>query len=237
MREEYILGTSRVCTWLRCYSWWHECCNKMKPRSILWAIVSNSTSWIFQSIQVTLLVNMCHYTFCCKHTVVPTVASGKSVKLRSPFICCSVVESLFCECELLRLSTAGFSKFHNCESCIQWHQPFHNVAWIHLEWILKHHWFIASRAMGTQIFQKSGSHLKILGTSRMIWSKFSYWQSKNMLQYKMLLPSQSCTWYLCIPALESARVCACACACTQPHYQNLAVRHCACQYVSTVRSF
>ena len=97
--------------------------------------------------------------------------------------------------------------FHNYESCIQWYQCLHNVAWIHLEWILKHHWFIASRAMGTQIFQKSESHLKILGTSSMIRNQFSYWQSTNTLQYKLLLPSQSCAWYLCIHALESARVC------------------------------
>ena len=33
----------------------------------------------------------------CKHIVVPSVASGKSVKLKSPFVRCSVVESLFCE--------------------------------------------------------------------------------------------------------------------------------------------
>jgi hypothetical protein len=115
---------------------------------------------------------------------------------------CSVNANL----RILRLFTAGFSKFHSYESCIQWHQPFHNVVWIHLEWILKHHWFIASRTMGTQIFQKSESHLKILGTSSMIWSQFSYWQSTYMLQYKML-PSQSCAWYLCICALEGARVC------------------------------
>jgi len=79
----------------------------VKPCSILWAIVSDSTSWIFQGIQLKLLVSMCHYTFCCKHIVVPSVASGKSVKLRSPFICCSVVESLFCECEL-----KNFEAFH-----------------------------------------------------------------------------------------------------------------------------
>jgi hypothetical protein len=78
----------------------HEFCNKMKPCSILWAIFSNSTSCIFQSMRLKLLVNMYHYTFCCKHIVVPSVASGKYVKLRSPFICCSVVERLFCECEL-----------------------------------------------------------------------------------------------------------------------------------------
>jgi hypothetical protein len=152
---------------------------------------------------------MCHYTFCCKHIVVPSVASGKSVKLRSIFICCSVVESsVNVNLRILRLSMAGFSKSHNCESCIQWHQPFHKVACIHLEWILKHHWFIVSRGMGTQISQKSGSHLRILGTSTssMIWSKFCCWQSTNMLQCKMLLPSQLCTWYLCILALEIARV-------------------------------
>lgn len=68
MHEEYMLGTGRVCTWLRCYSWW---------------------PWVLQ------------------HIVVPSVASGKSVKLRSPFTCCSVVESLFCECEL-----KDFEAFH-----------------------------------------------------------------------------------------------------------------------------
>jgi hypothetical protein len=78
----------------------HQCCNKMKPHSILWAIVCNCTSWIFHSIWLKLLVNMCHYTFCHKRTVVPSVASEKSVKLRTPLICCSVVESLFLECEL-----------------------------------------------------------------------------------------------------------------------------------------
>lgn len=149
--------------------------NKMKPHSFLLAIVSNSTSWIFQSIQLKLLVNMCHYTFWCKHIVVPSVASGKSVKLRSPFICCSMVESLFSECEPkgFRLFMASFSKFHNCESCIHWHQPFHNVACIHLEWILKHHWLTASRGMGTQIFQKSGSHLKIIEIRMMTLKKFT----------------------------------------------------------------
>ena len=101
MHEEYILGTSTVCTWFRCYLWWPWVLQQNEtPRSILWAIFSNSTSWIFQSMQLKLLVNMCHYTFCCKHVVVPSVASGKSVKLRSPFICCNVVESLLCECEL-----------------------------------------------------------------------------------------------------------------------------------------
>jgi len=73
--------------------------NKMKPHSVLWAMVSNSMSWIFQSIQLKLLVNMCHYTFCCKHIVVPSVTNGNSMKLRSPFVCCSVAESLFCECK------------------------------------------------------------------------------------------------------------------------------------------
>jgi hypothetical protein len=62
-------------------------------------LFSNSTSWIFQSIQVTLLVNVRRYTFCHKH-IVPSVASGKSMKSRTPLICCSVVESLFFECEL-----------------------------------------------------------------------------------------------------------------------------------------
>jgi hypothetical protein len=169
----------------------HECCNKMKPNSILWAIVSNSTSLIFQSIQLKLLVNMCHYTFCCKHIVVPSVASGKSVKLRSPFICCSVVESLFCECILKNFEAfhSRFLKVSQLWIMYSVTSAFSQcVAWILLEWILKHHWFIASRAMGTQIFQKSGSHLKILGTSSMIWSKFSYWHSTIMLQYKMVLP-------------------------------------------------
>jgi hypothetical protein len=78
----------------------HQCYNKMKPRSFVWAIVSNSTLWIFQSIQVTLLVNMCHYTFCHKHTIVPSMASGKSVKSMTPLMCCNVGESLFFECEL-----------------------------------------------------------------------------------------------------------------------------------------
>lgn len=77
-----------------------QCCNKIKPHSILWATVSNFTSWIFHCIQVTLLVNVHHYTFCHKHTVVPSVASGKSVKSRPPLICCSVAESLFFECKL-----------------------------------------------------------------------------------------------------------------------------------------
>jgi len=33
-------------------------------------------------------------------------------------MCCSVVEGLFSECErVLRVSMAGFSKFHPCVSC------------------------------------------------------------------------------------------------------------------------
>ena len=87
LHEECMLATSRVLHLVETYSW----CYKKKSCSILWAIVSSSTSWILHSIQLKLLVNMCHYTYCHKHTVVPSVASGKSVKSRTPFICCSVV--------------------------------------------------------------------------------------------------------------------------------------------------
>jgi hypothetical protein len=99
-----------------------QCCNKIKPHSILWATVSNFTSWIFHCIQVTLLVNVHHYTFCHKHTVVPSVASGKSVKSRPPLICCSVAEScsLNVSLRILRLCMASFANFHNCVSCILW---------------------------------------------------------------------------------------------------------------------
>ena len=182
----------------------HQCCNKMKPCSFVWAIVSNSTSWIFQSIQLKLLVNMCH-----EHSVVPSVANGKSVKSRTPLMCCSVVESLFLDCELKSLHKFEILHSRLLKVSQLWIMLFYDLSlftvWLafHLEWILKHHWFIASRARGTQIFQKSRSHLKILHTSSMIWSKFSYCQSTIVLQYKMLLPSQPCALYLCTPALES----------------------------------
>ena len=142
-----------------------------------------------------------------------------------------VVWCLFLECELKNFEAfhGWFLKVHNYESCILWHQPFQSVACIHLEWILKHHSFIASRATGTQIFQKSRSHLKILGAKSVIWSTFSYWQSINMLQYKMLLQPQPCARCLCNPAWvwTYEYVCMFMSAHTVPQCQNLAVR-CAC---------
>ena len=98
----------------------HQRCNKIKPHSILWIIFSNFTSWIFHCIPVTPLVNVCHYTFCHKHIVVPSVASGKSVKSRPPLICCSVAESLFFECELKNFEAVRGHSGHFSQLCIMY---------------------------------------------------------------------------------------------------------------------
>ena len=155
MHEECMLATSRVLHLVEMFlmvtvsvatEWNHVL--------FYGPLFSNSTSWIFHSIQVTLLVNVHHYILCHKLTVVPSVASGKSVKSRTPLICCSWLRvcSSNVNFRILRLSMASFAKFHDCVSCILWHLPLHSAACIHLEWILKCHWFIKiGRVSQTQL--------------------------------------------------------------------------------------
>ena len=158
---------------------------------------SNSLSWIFQCIQVTLLVNVHHYTFCHKRTVVPSVASGKSVKSRPPLICCSVAESLFFECEL-KYSEAVHGQFVQfSQLCIMYSMtPASTQCGLHSFWSITG---LLSQSNGQQIFQISRSHHRFLGAKGTIWSKFSYWLSTNMLQYKILLPAHPCALYWCTP--------------------------------------
>ena len=123
---------------------------------------SNSTSWIFQSIQVTLLVNVRLYIFCHKQTVFPQwpVESPWNQGHRSYVVVWLRVCSFNVNLRILKLSMAGFAKFHNCESRILWHQTLHSVACIHLEGILKCHWFIVSRAKANKFSKNLGATTK-----------------------------------------------------------------------------
>ena len=51
-------------------------------------------------VSISVATKWNHIPFCGPLFLTPSVASGKSVKLRTPLICCSVGESLFFECEL-----------------------------------------------------------------------------------------------------------------------------------------
>ena len=173
MHEECMLATSRVCTWSGYYSWWPSVLQHKWNHVLLCGPLFRTShhgyfrayKWhscvtthfainilLFPQWPVESVWNQGHH-------------SCAVVWLRDCFL--NVKEFWGCPWPVSQSFTPVYH-------VILWPQPFHSVACIHLEWILKHHWFIASRAMGTQIFRKSRSQLKILCACNMIWSKFSY---------------------------------------------------------------
>jgi len=136
------------------------------------------------------------------------VASGKSVKLKSPFVRCSVVESLFCECEL-----KNFEAFHGRFLKVTQLWIMYSVtsafsqcglhsSGVNFETSLVY----CPKSNGHTNFPKVWEPPQNSRYQQHDMKKFCYWQSANMLQCKMLLPSQPGAWYLCIPALEIACV-------------------------------